>query len=126
MVKKIFSIIVILISTSVIVFSQVQNRIFLKGINGNEVKLSQLADTAVKLITTIDLHLKDHNATIYLTGAGYSQTAAVTISLNSCLAVIRNNLRVGTSIIIEDYIYKNPKTRATIFFKGSEYRVVAD
>ena len=126
MFKKIFFVVLILISTSVIAFSQVQNRVFLKGIVGNEIKLSQLSDTSIKLITTIDLHLKGHNATIFLTGAGYSQTAIVTISLNSRLVGIRDNLRAGTTIIIDDFIYKNSKTGATLFFKGSEYKVVKD
>lgn len=124
MVKKILFILSISLTTTV--FSQVQNKIFLKGIEGKDIKLSQLTDTTVKLITTIDLPLKGHAATIYLSGAGYSQVAVITISLNFCLPVISDKLRVGTSITIEDFIYKNPKTGATIFFKGSQYSVVAD
>ena len=72
------------------------------------------------------MHLQAHTATIYLTGAGHSQTVMVTISLNSCLAAIRNNLRVGTSITIGDFIYKNRKTGATIFFEGSSYKIVGN
>ncbi len=126
MVKKIFVILLILTSKSVAALSQVQNRIFLKGIEGGVIKLSQLTDTSVKLITTKEFPLKGHAATLYLTGTGYSQTVVVTISLNFCLAAIRNELRVGTSIIIDDFIYKNPKTGATTFFKGREYKIIAD
>ena len=72
MIKKLFFTILISLATTVFVFSQVQNKIFFKGIEGRDIKLSQLSDTAVKIITTIDLRLKEHNVTMYLTGAGYS------------------------------------------------------
>ena len=126
MLKKTFLILVILLITNMFGISQVQNSIFLKGINGNEIKLSQLADTSVKLTTTIDLRLKEHTATIYLTGAGFPQTAIVKITINSSLAALKNSLRIGTSIIIEDLKIKNPKTGVEIFFKGSSYKVIAD
>ncbi len=127
MIKKIFLIILILISISVIAFSQVQNRIFLKGINGNEVKLSQLADTAVKLITTIDLPLNRNTITLYLTDVGYPPTIAVQLTAGGNIySLFKDKLRVGSSIIIEDLKVKNPKTGVEIFFKGSRYKVIAE
>lgn len=127
MVKKIFFIFLILISISEIAFSQVQNRIFLKGINGNEVKLSQLADTAVKLITTIDLPFNRNTVTLYLTDLGYTPTIAAQVTVGANLySLFKDKLRVGSSIIIEDLKIKNPKTGVEIFFKGSRYKIIAE
>ena len=131
MFKRIFFIVLILISISVIVFSQVQNRIFLKGIDGNEIKLSQLTDTSIKLITTIDLPLNHNTVTIYLTDLGYPPTIAVQFTISSGtgghpLIHFKDKLRVGSSIIIEDLKIKNPKTGAEILLKGSRYKIIAD
>ncbi len=131
MFKKIFFVVLILISTSVIAFSQVQNRIFLKGIVGNEIKLSQLSDTSIKLITTIDLPLNQNTVTMYLTDLGYPPTIAVQLAISSAaigypLFHFKDKLRVGSSIIIEDLKIKNPKTRGDIFLKGTRYKVIAE
>jgi hypothetical protein len=128
MFKRIFFIVLILISISVIVFSQVQNRIFLKGITGNEIKLSQLTDTSIKLISTIDLPLNHNTVTIYLTDLGYPPTISVQLSGTGGYPLIhfKDKLRVGASIIIEDLKIKNPKTGAEILLKGSRYKIIAD
>ena len=47
MIKKLFFTLFILLSTTIFVFSQVQNKIVLKGIEGKDIKMSQLVDTAV-------------------------------------------------------------------------------
>jgi hypothetical protein len=132
MFKRIFFIVLILISTSVIVFSQVQNRIFLKGIAGNEIKLSQLTDTSIKLISTIDLPFNHNTVTIYLTDLGYPPTIVVHLTVSSGgtggypLIHFKDKLRVGASIIIEDLKIKNPKTGAELLLKGSRYKIIAN
>ncbi|WP_462248951.1 hypothetical protein [Ferruginibacter sp.] len=127
MVKKIFFIIAIIITTFVSASSQVQNRISLKGIEGNEIKLSQLADTAVKLITTIDLPFNRNTVTLYLTDLGYPPTIAVQVTVGgNVYNLFKDKLRVGSSIIIEDLKIKNPKTGVEIFFKGSRYKIIAE
>ncbi|MBP6022838.1 hypothetical protein [Ferruginibacter sp.] len=130
MFKRIFFIVLVLISTSVVAFSQVQNRIYLKGIDGNEIKLSQLTDTSIKLITTIDLPLNHNTVTIYLTDLGYPPTIVVQLAVSSGtggypLIYFKDKLRVGASIIIEDLKIKNPKTGAEILLKGSRYKIIA-
>lgn len=129
--KRIFFIVLVLTSTSVIAFSQVQNRTYLKGIAGNEIKLSQLADTSIKLITTIDLPLNHNTVTIYLTDLGYPPTIAVHLTISNGtggypLIHFKDKLRVGSSIIIEDLKIKNPKTGAEILLKGSRYKIITD
>jgi hypothetical protein len=111
----------------VFVFSQVQNKIFLKGIVGNEVKLSQLADTSVKLTTNIPLPLNNNSITIYLTDIGYPPVISLQVIGGGCIFIfLKDKLKVGSSIIIEDLKIKNPKTGGDIYLKGTRYKVIAE
>ncbi len=127
MFKRIFLFILILISTTVIAFSQLQNSIFLKGINGNEIKLSQLKDTSIKVtISNPKLNLIK-GSTIYIYGAGFYSTIVMQISPNACLAFLQvKNIQVGTKITLEDLIINDAKTKNRIIYSGTTYVVVAD
>jgi hypothetical protein len=107
-------------------FCQDKARVYFKGTTGDQIKISQLSDTSLKLVTNIDLLRKGIGVTLYLSGEGFSNVMVQTVSLGSTLTFIKSRLRIGSTVSIDGFVTKNPKTGKDIYIEGYSYKIIAD
>jgi hypothetical protein len=124
--RKIIVISGFLILSAVKIFSQDKAKIYFRGIADNVIKISQLSDTAIKLVTSVDIESKAIGVEIYYSGEGFSNVQVTTVSLEARLNCIKNRWNIGSSITIGDFVVKNPKTGKNIYIEGCSYKIIAN
>jgi hypothetical protein len=107
-------------------FCQEKHRIYFSGIKDNVIKKSQLSDTTIKILTSINIPKEGIGVKIYYSGEGFSKVQVTTVSLEARLNSIKNRLNIGSSITIGDVVMKNSKTGKNIYIEGSSYKIIAD
>lgn len=126
MMRRIIAIEAFLILSVGKIFSQNKPRVYFKGIADSVIKISQLSDTAIKLVVSIGIESKGVGVQIYYSGKGFTNIQVTTVSLGARLNSIKNRLNVGSSITIGDVETKNLKTGKNIYIEGSAYKIIAD
>lgn len=107
-------------------FCQDKARVYYKGITGGQIKISQLSDTSFKLVINIDIPRKGIGVNLYLSGEGFSNVMVQTVKLGSSLNFIKGRLRIGSTVSIDGFVTKDPKTGKDIYFEGYSYKIIAD
>lgn len=107
-------------------FCQDKARVYYKGITGGQIKISQLSDTSFKLVINIDIPRKGIGVNLYLSGEGFSNVMVQTVNLGSSLNFIKGRLRIGSTVSIDGFVIKNPKTGKDIYFEGYSYKIIAE
>lgn len=108
-------------------YSQSKLQIYFSGVGGEEIKKSQLSDTTIKLVTSINIPKKGVGVIIYFYGEGFYNVISTTVALGASIKSINNNkLIVGSKITISGLAILDPKTKKEIYFEGKSYKIVED
>jgi hypothetical protein len=111
-------------------FGQDKPRVYLSGINGYEVKISQLFDSSTKYVT--DSNKATMGSTkVYFWGKGFSNVTSIRVFIGRrfvypLLMGMKEKIIAGTKISIDDFYFTDEKTKKQIYFYGCTYTVIDD
>lgn len=125
-----------LLSTSIT--SQNNPRVYLSGVQDSTIRYSQLFDSTIKiqLSDTSEIFHNSYKKTsgiveIYFSGGALKHTIVQTKIIGSPLGAysiigLNQKLIPGSKVIVGGYLFKDPKTKKSVYFKESFYVVVKD
>ena len=109
------------------IYSQNYPKIYLSGVKGYTIKISQLADTAIKITTNYNDKFVGY-ATVYFSGAGFQSVVSTTMFLEHPLRFtigIEKKLTAGASITIDGgHFFTDSAKTKKVYFEGSSYEII--
>ncbi len=117
---------VFVFSSTIEGYSQNKPKIYFSGVSGNFIKKSQLSDTSIRIVTSVNIPKEGVGVTIYFGGEGFSSVMETAVSLGAYLKYLNRKLVVGNEITIGTLVVLDSKSKKTMFFEGCSYKIVDD